>query len=176
MADPCHTTTLVNMYRRADSRAQLDAPRHDRWSAELCQLCNSTSYCPHIPEGVNGVTEDTLLAFEPTKHPVERPGSFLKDKWRKLRTQYTVARRNFDKSGQGQNDAFPDFTDSNDMLSYMHCVCFGQPSLEMIVRIIPAVAQMECGIRSVRQPADIPNIFDDEDETPQKRSARQGIL
>lgn len=120
------------------------------------------------------------MSFEPWKGAINRPGSILKERWRRLRTQYTIARRNFEKSGQGEHDAFPDFTDGNDSLSYMHCVFFNQPALEMIVRVLPSTAQMECGIKGVRSAAvgredRVTGMVDNEEwdlETPQRKKRK----
>ena len=53
---------------------------------------------------------------------------------------------NFEASGQGDSDVFPNFTRGDDVLSYMHCVFYGHPSLEAVVRALPSDAQLESGI------------------------------
>lgn len=145
LADRRHATILAKLYHKSD-RQELDVGSHDPWSEEFADLFNSTSYQPYQPEGESGVTDDILLDFDPTRHPVHRTGRLLKSKWTSLRSKYTIAKQKFDQSGQGESDVFPSFVDGNDSLCYLHCVFFNKPSLDMIARALPDHAQTEAGL------------------------------
>lgn len=146
---PLHSTTLARLYCKPASRAELDRGRHDPWTSEFAAMFNDEDFTPRTPDCHNGVTEDILAAFDPLLHPHQRDGAQLKTKWNKLRSKYTAARETFCRSGQGDADVFPDFTDGDPCLSYMHCVFFDSPSLEYVVRIIPSDARVEEGIEGI---------------------------
>ena len=151
IADPRHATAIGRLYNKIDTRAELDQARNDPWSAEFVDLFNSEDYNPVEPDGKDGVTDDTVLRFDPTEHPHKRTGMFLKERWNKMRSKYTVAREKFTKSGQGENDVFDTFTDGDDSLAYMHCVFYGRPALEAIVRALPKGCGVKAGLDEISE-------------------------
>ena len=151
IADPRHATAISRLYNKIDNRAELDQACNDLWYAEFVDLFNSEDYNPVVTDGKNGVTDDLILRFDPTEHPHKRTGMFLKARWNKMRSKYTVAREKFTKSRQGENDVFDTFTDGDDSLAYMHCVFYGSPALEAIVRALPKGFGVEAGLDEISE-------------------------
>ena len=148
IADPGNAIILAKLYQRISSRAELDIQRHDPFVYEFCTMFNDSAFMPVRPVPVDGITEDVLLGIDPSKPRHRRQGQQLKQKWTKLRSSYSVSLRNFQASGQGDREAFPDFTRGDDVLSYMHCVFHSHPSLDAVVRMLPSCAQVEAGVDS----------------------------
>jgi len=145
---PLHSTVLARMYTKPASRSELEA-RHDPWNNEFAELFNDDTFSPAIPGPRDGVLGKDLEAFNPSVHPHQRPGSLLKSKWNKLRSQYTIARDRFSRSGQGDADVFTDYTNGDSQLAYLHCVFYNSPALEYVVRTLPADARIEQGIEGL---------------------------
>lgn len=149
MADPRHATVMEKLYNVPETRQELDTARHDPWSAKFSELFNDKSFKPSLPVGVDGVTDDIISTFDPCVAPHVRTGATLKSKWTKLRSNYTTSYQNYSVSGQNIIDCFPNFTDGDDTLSYMHCVFNNFLSLDMVVRLMPENARVEAGIQEV---------------------------
>ena len=149
IADARHSTIVARMYQRVETRSELDAGRHDPFAHEFLELFNDDTFHPDIPEAVCGITEDLLLQFDPELHPHKRNGTTLKQRWAKLRSTYTIACEKYTRSGQGDPDTFPNYTNGDDSLSYMHCVFHNHPSLDAVVRSIPPNAQIEAGLNEI---------------------------
>ena len=153
--DAHHLTIVARMYQRIETSglpgwSELDDGRHDPFAYEYLELLNDDSFNPDIPEAVHGVTEDLLLQFVLTLHPHKRNGKILKQRWSMLRSSYIVACEKYNKSGQEDPDTFPDYTNGDDSLSYMHCVFYNHPSLDAVVRAISPNAQIEASKSSIR--------------------------
>eukprot|EP00171_Calliarthron_tuberculosum_P004659 IDg4659t1 len=122
---PVHSTSLTRLYCKPASRAELDRGRHDPWANEFADMFNDDNFTPSTPDCHNGVTEDILAAFDPLLILINVMVPSLRQ------------------------DVFPDFTDGDPALSYMHCVFIDSPSLEFVVRIIPSDARVEEGIQGI---------------------------
>ena len=151
IADPQHATAIGRLYNKIDNRAELDQAGNNPWSAEFVDLFNSEDYNLVVPDAKDGVTDDLILLFDPTEHLHKRTGMFLKARWNKMRSKYTVAREKFTKSEQEENDVFDTFTDGDDSLAYMHCVFYGCPALEAIVRALPKGCGVEAGLDEISE-------------------------
>lgn len=146
IADPRHYTAFERLHRKPESRAELDKARHDPWSAEFQDAFNDDGFQPHQPAAVDGVTVDILNTFDPLLHPHKRTGEALRSKWSYLRSRFTICERNYTRSGQGETDIFPDFTEGQSIMSYMHCVFKTSPTLDMVLREIGDGNRAECGL------------------------------
>ena len=137
------------MYQRAETRAELDEGRHDPFAHEFQHLFNDRDFIPSPLEPVDGIVGDLLDTFDPGLHPFPRDGTTLKQRWTRLRSLYTVACNNFEKSGQSDADIFPSFTQGDDSLCYMHCVFKDHLSIEAVLRSIPRHARGESGVEEI---------------------------
>lgn len=156
IADWRHSTIVADLYQRIQDRSELDTGRKDPFADEFKLLFNDAEFQPDIPVVCDGVTDDILIQFDVETVRFKRDGQTLKQKWTKLRSSYSVARKTFEASGQGDSDVFPSFTNGDDVLCYMHCVFHDHPSLDAVIRLLPSSAQVEAGIES-SQPSKSPS-------------------
>lgn len=131
---PLHSTTLARLYKKPDGHAELDAKRHDPCANEFADLFNDDEF---------------TSSYKHNLHPHLRQGGLFKARWNKLRSQYTVARDRFSRSGQADADVFTDFTDGDASLAYMHCVFYDSPARNYVVRTLPDEARVEQGIQDL---------------------------
>lgn len=135
LEDPRNFIAFRKLHQQRDTRADIEE-RHDPWSVEFVESFNSRDYVPERPDICDGVTQQMLDAYDPNDHPHERSAEALRSKWATLRARYTICERNFEKSGQGESDVFPDFAKGNPVMSYIHCLFKESPALEMVIREI----------------------------------------
>jgi hypothetical protein len=60
----------------------------------------------------------------------ERDVAKLKLQWNSIRSKFSVAFSNCSKSGQGDPEMFPSFTQGDNSLLYTFCVFDGKPAME----------------------------------------------
>lgn len=74
------------------------------------------------------------MAFNSLLHSHHQTGEALNSKWAFLRWKFTVCSRNYSKSGQHEYEVFPDFSQGQTIMSYMHCAFKNLPTLDMVLR------------------------------------------
>lgn len=62
----------------------------------------------------------TFFHLDPKSHG--RTTDAMQNKWATLRPIFTVAVRNYEKSGQSESDVFPEFASDDPITSYIFCV------------------------------------------------------
>jgi hypothetical protein len=127
-------------------RQDLDQGLHDPWSNEFLRLFNDPHFVPEPPEIAGGAVLLTIDRLDAGELRNERDAAKLKMQWNQLRSKFSIAYQNWSKSGQGDPEAFVDFTEGDDVLVYLFCVFNGKPAVEQILRLMPNAAQREDGI------------------------------
>lgn len=145
LEDPRNFVAFQRLQKKPESRAEIEE-RHDPWSVEFVQSFNSDEFLPERPQPYDGVTQQLLDSFDPNDHPYERTAEALRSKWANLRSRFTICSRNYEKSGQGESDVFPDFARGDPIISYLHCVFKNSPTLDLVVREVGAGNRAESEI------------------------------
>lgn len=133
IADPRHAITVLKTCQRIDSLSESDTGRNDPFGHVFVHLFNDTLCGPDNLEAVCGISDYLLLHFDPSTQILKRNSTILKQIWGTLRSLYTLACENYNKSGQGDPSTFSLYTNGDDSLLYMPCVFFNNPSLDAVV-------------------------------------------
>jgi hypothetical protein len=154
IADPRNAVVLQKHYNKPENRAELDRGRHDPWSHDFPTLFNDPTFRPDVPEISGGASQEELDQFDPSDVRNERSGAILKKRWTSLRSKFSIAYSRWSSSGQGDQEAFPDFVDGDTTLLYCFCVFHGRPAMEYAIRLLPSGAQAEEGIPGFEKKTD----------------------
>jgi hypothetical protein len=112
-------------------------------------LFNDPEFNPYVPEVHGGTVQCLLDKFRPEEVRHVRDGSRIKERWQKIRLAFTIAYKNWSKSGQNDAEEFPTYTQGDDALVYAFCIFHDQLSLDYALRILPEGARAECGVPGV---------------------------
>jgi hypothetical protein len=149
VADPRNATALLKLYQRETNRAELDSSRHEPWSNEFMDLSYDPDFNPDVPEVHGGTVQSVLDKFRPEDVRHVRDGSRLKERWQKIRSAFTIAYKNWLKSGQNDPEEFPTYSQGDDALVYAFCVFHDQSYLDYALRLLPEGTRAEFGVSSV---------------------------
>lgn len=152
---PRNSTVLAQLYGKPGSRAQIDKGLHDLWANEFSVMFNDDDFTPALPVARDDATDDLLGAFETNLHPHRRDGASLKFRWRKLRKDYLIATRKYSQRGQTEPDCFPNFTDGDLSIPYMHCVFYGSPALEYALRVVLDNTRLDEGLQDIEEAREV---------------------
>ena len=154
MADPANAVLHYRLQDRR-TRAQLDDPTYVADPFAVGSLGNAgqpgiieTFFNNHTLVYENEwPTVAEVRGTDPNLHPHARSGEALKAQWTKLKGSFSVAYNRFSASGQNNPDNFMHFTHGDAKLYYMFLAFRESPSLEAILRTLPAEAQRDEGTR-----------------------------
>jgi hypothetical protein len=84
------------------------------WKDHVALLYNDINFQPDATEKfVDGICRDDLNAIDPSRLSVERTGGLLRRKWGELKSEYTIRVCQFEASGQGDSQDFPNVASGN---------------------------------------------------------------
>lgn len=144
ISDP-RMTSARQLLTTPRSREQLENPV-DPWSDHIINLFNDPEFKPTlVPTPRDGITKSVIDSLRPSERPFERDALLLSRKFAELRSQYSIANSRYSRSGQGEHDAFPEFTNRTYVM-YLHCIIIDYPFLEdLSTRAVPSDCQWEEG-------------------------------
>lgn len=88
-------------------------------------------------------------AFKPALKRHYRTADALRNKWVTLRVHIKIAIKNYEASGQGENDMFPDFANGEPIVAYNFCVFKDLLSLNPIIREMTEENKAECDVGNI---------------------------
>jgi hypothetical protein len=145
LVDPSNSRALTKLMGKP-TRQDRDQGLHDPWSNEFLRLFNDPRFVQEPPDIAGGAVLSTIDRFDAGELRNEGDAAKLKMQWNHLRSKFSVAYQNWSKSGQGDPEAFVNFTEGDDFLMYLFCVFNGKRAVQQILRLMPAAAQREDGI------------------------------
>jgi hypothetical protein len=143
-------TRARQLIMRPKDKDDLDRAPVCPWSDHVAPLYNDINFQPEaIDKFVDGICRDDLNAIDPSGLNIERTGGLLRRKWGELKSEYTIRVSQFEASGQGDSQDFPNFAAGNSYVMYLHCMVAEYTLFESLAtRLLPADARLECGISS----------------------------
>jgi hypothetical protein len=150
LADPRMSTARLLCERR--NREDLDGQPECKWTDHIAPLFDDPHIKPdRITELSKGVAASDIATVDPSLSPFERDGSSLSARYAELRSTYAVKLRNFQESGQGDDEGFPRFAAGNAGITYGHCLFnTGEGSLvaDISTRLMPQCIQQVEGVQA----------------------------
>lgn len=143
----CRVAATLVQISNVRSREEVDEVTVDPCEG-IAKFFNDESFSPTAVDRLqNGIQRLQIFMMDPSAVACRPTAIVLKAKWTSLKSDYSIAKANFELNGQQDHESFPNYANGSAVVTYTHAFLHRYPNMcEDAMRAVRSTAQRQEGV------------------------------